>query len=741
VAAATAEHCRGGGHKLLSSLLLVACAAHATWIQAAAEAEQAEFSKAHDMEVDGRLAERAWRDATPVTRFFETYPRNVAEPQVRTEARFLFDDRYIYVGVIAYDPDPAGIRSGFVKRDSIDTGQDYIEVLLDPLNRKRTAYSFATNPNGVRRDGQFSDESFLLDTRPDFDFDVQASIDQNGWQAEFRIPLATLRYAVGQDQSWGFIIRRNRPRIVNTTLESIPEPRKATCCICFAGELRGISLQSTAPPLFVTPQITYARGDDVRASLEAKWVARPDTVVDLTVMPDFSQVEADDLQLDANAQFALAVKEKRPFFLEGADIFSTPFEAIYTRSFAQPQAGLRITHRDSGTDYSVMALRDQQQVLIESGALASNAIVLPVDSNAVIGRYTRQVGDVVWGALATARVNAHDMGGSNYVYGFDGTWSPTDSDRVTAQFLLSNTINPNEPDVLPSWDGRHLSGTAHSLAWQHSSDAWSGTLSTATLSGTFRAWNGFVPQAGVSSLSATGGWNLYPRHSLVLRMTPGLSYSSVRELGHDEITSTMGPFLTLELPFSTELTLGWTPKARDTTPQRLSATYDYWSLSLTTTPAAWMPGLSVLTSFGEGIDFRTGDINDATRFTATLPLHLLDRLELITDVGYESQRARLNGRRAFTQRNVQFNLLWHFSSKVYAQMLHQESRLVDGIAEADAGTASSVRGQTFSALLSYQANWQTRYFIGVRHSSGVDALQGDSDTEIFAKFSYVLARQ
>lgn len=728
---------RSGG--FASLLIALAATAHAGRTEISAE--PAQFFRAYDITVDGSLNEPAWKAASPVTTFYETYPRSIAAPTVLTEARFLHDDQYIYIGVTAHDPRPDDIRSGLVRRDNITIDQDYIEILIDPLNTKRGAFVFTTNPNGARNDGQFNEVEHTVDTRPDLEFDVEASVGRDNWQAEFRIPLTTFRYRAGKEQTWTFVINRNIPRLNRILIQSIPEPRQATCTLCFGGELRGISLDRAVPPLFVTPQVTYAHsGDDhrIKGGLDAKWVPSSDTIVDLTLLPDFSQVEADDLQLTANSQFTLAVKEKRPFFLEGADVFQTPIQAIYTRSFGEPTAGLRITKRAETYDFSALLLRDQSGgLLLEPGSRTSSAAVQPFDSTAMAGRYEQQLGHFTVGALTSARLNSGDRGGENYLLGVDGTWAPTTSDRIALQALTSTTTNPDRPDLQSSWDGRHLAGSAYSGSWQHASDRWYATILQSAYASGFRAWNGFVPQVDVSTRIGTAGLNFYPDSDVLSRVSSGFVYSSVRELGGSEISAELYPSLTLTLPRSTELVVNWSPNAKNSSSIG-PRTYDYWSITLSTTPATWMPGLTVVSSFGEGIDFRTGAVNKAQSLLATVPLRLLDRLELVTSVGYQAQDSKKDGERLFTEQDLRVDALWHFSAKLYIQAAYQHSRFDSAATDDGSSAAFLSRDEILTALLSYQANWQTRYFVGVRRNTFGDS--GPDDTQLFAKFSYVLPK-
>jgi hypothetical protein len=724
--------------RMCAGVLLAAAGSRAAL--GAQSAESTQFVRVSGaIVVDGVLDDPSWSAARGVTKFFEIYPGNIAKPTVRTEARFLYDEDHVYVGVSADDPGPRNIRSGFVRRDGVTADQDYIEIFIDPLNTRRTALVFRTNANGVPTDGQYSEDRQLLDPRPDFNFDVRTSVDSRGWHAEFRIPLSTFRYRPGEDQSWAFVIYRNRPRATKERISSAPEPRSAACTLCFASEASGISIKPPVPPVYVTPHVTYAHdqdGADLGAGLDSKWLIRPDIVLDMTLAPDFSQVEADDLQLTANAQFTLALTEKRPFFLEGTDLFAMPINAVYTRAFADPDGGARITHRGEESAYSALLLRDRGGgIVLEPGPIGSIAAPQDFGSSAALARYSRQLGTLTLGTLASARIN--DGNGENYVYGLDGTWTPNTTDRISAQALGSITTNPDRPDLLPSWDGRTFHGSAYALSWQHASSRWYASALQGVYSSGFRAWNGFVPQVDVSSTSLTGGLLFYPRIPLLQRLSAGFIYAGARELGAGEVTSDFGPSLTLSMPYGTDVTFGWHPNAKTATFSGAS-TYSYASIMLTTTPAPWMRSASLVATIGDGVDFTTGDINDAVSLVAEVPLRLAERLELTASFGYQAQDSRhAPKQRVFTQRNTQLNVLWHFSSRLYAQVLYQDSEF--SAPPAPAQQALALDNMSLSALLSYQANWQTRFFIGARHSTA-DLGTRTSDSAVFAKFSYVLSR-
>ena len=374
--------------------------------------ERATFRRATDeITLDGRLDEASWLAATPVTRFFETYPANLGSPAAATTAAFLYDDRNVYVAIRAFDSDPTSVRAPIVRRDRVLQDQDYVEVFLDPMNTRRSALFFRVSARGILTDGQYDDKTRIRDYAPDLDFDAAASIDDQGWTVEMRVPVSSLRYQPGIENRWAYIVYRNVPREQVVTLASAPIPRGEDCDLCYADVLDGL-LVGKSRSLSLIPHVEYARMEDdlgtsneLDAGIDLTWKPRERTVVDATILPDFSQIEADVPQLTANTLFALAVTEKRPFLLEGTDLLTTPLQAIYTRAFTDPDAGVRITDRSARHEYTALALRDAGGgAVIAPGPINSRLALQDFGSSAFVARNRFLLDDTSLGMLANRPV-------------------------------------------------------------------------------------------------------------------------------------------------------------------------------------------------------------------------------------------------------------------------------------------------------------------------------------------------
>src|SRR5690242_13108698 len=279
--------------------------------------------------IDGRDDERAWRDAAPVTAFRQFDPVEDAEPSMRTEARVVYDEAHLYVFVRAFDPRPDSIIALLSRRD-VRTASDQIKVMIDSYHDRRTGFEFAVNPAGVKRDYYAYDDG-AEDVSWDAVWDVATRIDSLGWTAEFRIPLSQLRYPPAASHTFGVMIIRELAR----RNERVSWPllrRSRNALVSQFGDVGGLAGLGSPRRLELAPYMLVrntgaVRGDDIRRSQQGtmgadlKYGLTSNLTLDGTINPDFGQVEADPAQLNLTA-FETFFEERRPFFLEGAGIFS-----------------------------------------------------------------------------------------------------------------------------------------------------------------------------------------------------------------------------------------------------------------------------------------------------------------------------------------------------------------------------------------------------------------------------------
>ncbi|MFI4921147.1 MAG: carbohydrate binding family 9 domain-containing protein, partial [Gammaproteobacteria bacterium] len=370
-------------------MALTIAAAACCWagLSAAAEPEFRALKVSTPPVMDGRLDDPAWQQAPVVDQFFEVYPHALAPSTYPTEVRILYDDRYLYVGFRAADPDPSQIRSHYVRRDRLyrPNSDDYVHIYLDALDTGKSAQMFAMNVQGNQLDGIWSEDSQTEDYTPDFDWQSYTARDEHGWTAVMRIPFISLRYRPGRTQTWKLIAWRGAMRDNFYQEASTRIPADNNCLMCYAGDvaLDDFPTDTGGGSLVLIPEYTlthsansgdFGDGSNNHGNLGGylTWQPRAGTVVDGALNPDFSQVESDDFQPTANNQFALFFPEKRPFFLESSNLLNTPIQAIYTRTVNAPRWGARLTQQlDSGSD-SLLATQDKGGgSIIEPGLVSS----------------------------------------------------------------------------------------------------------------------------------------------------------------------------------------------------------------------------------------------------------------------------------------------------------------------------------------------------------------------------------
>jgi hypothetical protein len=293
--------------------------------------------RSSDIVIDGKLDDAAWRAATPTSGFTQSYPTPGAQPLDPTEVRVLYDDQALYVGIRMADSRPDSIAAQLARRDASGIYSDWVHLIVDSYRDRRTAFRFTVNPKGVKKDVYTSDDG-AEDTNWDAVWDVGTDVDSGGWNAEFRIPLSQLRFggvAKGAERVWGFQVMRDIARRQARDSWS-PWTRRDPGFVSRFGDLRGLVDVPSPGRLEIMP---YVSASAVRAPGDAdnpfysKTDFKPSVGGDLryglpggltltaTVNPDFGQVEVDPSVVNLSA-FETFFPEKRPFFLEGGDVFN-----------------------------------------------------------------------------------------------------------------------------------------------------------------------------------------------------------------------------------------------------------------------------------------------------------------------------------------------------------------------------------------------------------------------------------
>jgi hypothetical protein len=495
---------------ILASLLVAAIAAPSF---AQDEARGPLLTRATgEIRVDGQLDEPAWAEATLFGIDYEWFPGDNTPSPVRTEVRLTFDDRNLYVGFRAYDPDPSSIRAYFADRDSAFQN-DTVGFMIDPFLDGRRAFQFRVNPLGVQMEAINSDVDGSEDWSWDIIWDSAGLITSDGYVVEIAVPFSQLRFPrTTEPQTWGFLAMRDYPRSSRHRLRSRPIDRARNCLVCQFGPVTGFAGMKSGRNLELTPTVTTTRSDtrddfpdgsmqsgsfDTDLGATIRWGVTPDVTINAAINPDFSQVEADAAQLAVNERFALFYPEKRPFFLEGADLFSTPIDLVFTRTVADPSAGLKATGKRGATAFGAFAAVDEVNNLIFPGFEESAQTSIEQNVESLVARYRRDIGRSNLGFLYAGRVAD---GYSNHVGALDTYYRLTESDTIRAQVAGSST---EYPDEIASAFGQSLgrfSGLGAEVTYDHQDRDWFWFVEAVHYDDDFRADSGFITRVGYREL-------------------------------------------------------------------------------------------------------------------------------------------------------------------------------------------------------------------------------------------------
>jgi len=678
------------------------------------------------IKIDGVLDEAAWQHATQIPIDNETRPGENIPARVATVAYLIENGETLYVAFDARDPDPSQIRAYLRDRDSA-WNDDFVGIVLDTYNDERRAFEFFSNPLGVQMDATNDDVNKREDSSWDAIWDSAGSINDEGYIVEMAIPLNQLRFPNTEGkQIWGIDVIRVYPRDKRYRFSNNQMDRSVNCYLCQFAKIEGLEDAQASLDLEIVPTLTATRTDstddpgvvpmqigntDTEAGVSIRWGITPDMTANLTVNPDFSQIEADVAQLDVNNQFALFFWETRPFFLEGADYFRTPIDAVFTRTVADPDYGAKLTGKRGDHTYGVFAAQDAITNLLFPGAFGSDSTTLDQDNSAFVGRYSYGFGDASSvGALLTAR-DGDDY--HNYVGGFDVRWKISDQHSIRAQYLQSDTEYPDGTATEFEQPSGSFSGDAIFAAYEYDSRNWFAYIEHEDRKAGFRADSGFMPQvdANWQVVGVARKW-----HGTDDTWWTRMRLRPQWYITHDD----SGRMIDREL----EVNFGIGGPMQSWTQVNVSSRDLLWDDVLykeekirfyTELQPTGGLELGVFMSYGSQVDFANSRLGDQLVIEPfvdwNVSRHLLVKFQA-TLVDLETQE----GEQIFDADLYDLRLTWQFNRRSFIRLTAQyqdiERNVDEYIDEVDANTRTL--GRQF--LYSYKINPQTVFFLGYSDS-------------------------
>ena len=670
--------------------------------------------------IDARLDEPSWTDATVIPLEYETYPGNTTAASVRTDCRVTFDAANLYLGCHAFDPSPGAIRAVRADRDEV-LDHDRVGITLDPFNDRRRGWQFAINPLGVQFDAVYDAAVDMPDDAWNAIWTSAGRIVVDGYVVEAAIPFKSLRFpAGGAPQSWGFIAWRHRPRDATVTVQSVPLDPAVRCVLCQAGTLtdigastpsRNIELGPTLTTIRtdqrLTPSASMSRGDArLELGLDARWSVTPDVTLNATANPDFSQVEADAAQLDANRQFALSYPERRPFFLDGSELFDSPQPIVFTRTIADPRLGGKVTAKYGRTAFGLLGAQDAVTNLLIAGREDSSQSQLAARSTAVATRLRRDVmGSSTVGLLGTLRASDDYQ---NRVLGIDALLRPHPTTTVTAQALSSTTRYPDSLALRLNESTGDFTGSLIGLQARYQTRGGNVEATAWNLSRGFRADVGFVPQVGVLEAEIHGDRVFWGQPGTwMTRLALGSGYYPTR---HDTTPSFTNAWRFVRLSYEGPAGLAYNTYARMRTETFRGIRYDFWTPWMLMRVQPWKHfTASVDATFGGEIDYAAERLANTTRLSPSATIRVGREAEV--RLRHSALRLRSGGDMLLRAGVSEIRGAYHPTSRTFARALVQY-RTTRRTAAPPVGTAFSSRSLASQLLLSYRVDAQTAALIG-----------------------------
>lgn len=493
--------------------------------------------------IDGLLDDLAWRgDPQPTGDWLSYNPLHGDLIPQRTRVWVAYDARYLYFAFQCDDPEPSAIKTSITKRDNIGA-DDWVGFSLDALGTGQTSYHLLVNPSGIQLD-MINTVSGNEDTSPDYVWDSAGRVNERGYAVEIRLPLQTIRFKGGSDISMGVLFWRRVSRTGVSVAWPPLEPSKWVfekhASLRFA-DLKSVLTREVIPSVTVSSSqgreapdrwsSVDGRGD---FGISTKIGLSSTLTLDATVNPDFSQVESDAFQVEVNQRFPVFFSEKRPFFMEGAGLFtlagsamdSSMIASVHTRRIIDPSAGFKITGSAGRFQFGTLTALDEAAGLDypDDPDLSRRDRLF----NVARVQYSLSASNYV-GAIATDTEFASSF---NRVGGLDLSWRVSENQRVTAMALYSSSR-----DV----ESAERSGAGASASWSYNTKKHSIGGFVEHYDRGFQMDTAFYNRVGITGGWAYADWNFYPneksKYGWIRRVNPFIfsQYVEDRIAGGDEL--------------------------------------------------------------------------------------------------------------------------------------------------------------------------------------------------------------
>lgn len=459
-----------------------------------------------NLNVDGELDDVIWQHALDIQLNIVNSPWNNKPSPVATTAKVVENGEFLFVSFTAKDPNPELIQ-GFLGDRDTRWGDDLVGFKLDTYNNRRLNYEFFVNPYGVQHDSIANEMTGSSDSAWDGIWESFGKITDDGFQVEIAIPYHILNFDDNNDvKTWAIELVRLYPRDTRLRISHIALDRDNACWLCQIPEITGFKEAKAGKNIMLTPTLVASKSqyrdifapshdwqsdNDLDAGLDLRWGINANTLLNVTANPDFSNVESDAGQLSVNKTYSLYYNEKRQFFVENSEYFSSNFDLVYTRNIADPEYGAKLTGTQGKHTYGAFMSNDTQTNIILPGNTGSRLIAMDEKSESGALKYRYDVNDdLSVGVISTLRQtdNYH-----NFVSGLDSKYRINGSNTLRAQILSADT--KDSAQYSRSGQEENYSDQAYKVQYEHDSENWQVFADHEDIGKNFRADLGYMPHA------------------------------------------------------------------------------------------------------------------------------------------------------------------------------------------------------------------------------------------------------
>jgi len=732
------------------------------------ESLQIPFNK-NTITIDGELNDDPWSNALSVELDIVNSPWNNLPSPVKTIAKLIENGKFLYISFTAYDPEPANIKGFLTDRDKT-WSQDTVGIKLDTHNNRRLNYSFFVNPYGVQNDATYNEITGQNNTSWDGLWYAFGKITEQGYQVEMAIPYNILNFkADGKKKEWAIELVRIYPRDTSLRISHVPLQRDNPCWLCQYPEATGFESAEIGQNLRLTPTLTASKNEtrdiyvnsndpmsdwsaenDIESGLDLRWGINANNLLNATLNPDFSTVESDNGQLSVNTNFSLFYEEKRAFFLDNSDYFSSDFDLVYTRNIADPDYGVKLTGRIDKHSYGAFITNDTETNILLPGNLRSSLITLKQESHAGALRYRYDYNnDLTIGSITTLRT-ADDY--HNYVVGVDARYRLSESSAIKAQVLNSDTQYPDiiENNYKPTIDS--INDHALKVNFTHNSEYWLIELDHQNIGADFRADLGFMPKADIKKDTAFVKRAFYSAQGSQWQEA-GISgkwkitHNNNNELIEREIKANFnidGPmqsYYELSVVHGEKVGIRYDDTITDIDGNTSSFNENQIELYASIKPTTRIT-LSLELTTGDKIDYANDRLGDLLQLESNIAIFITDHLEFDYYQTYsklDAKNSNSSNSNVYVANISELRLSYQFDVQSYLKLSLVYSKLDNNPENNDFTNSTKNKDLSSQLIYAYKLNPQTVFFLGYSDSS----FQDDNLTKLtraertfFTKLSY-----